>query len=314
MSSGRVGSYDSSRTAVSIQNLRPNVGSMNRCLISGAHLMRLLATVALPLLTQAFLCQAANAASEIPLSEVESVFTDLTEVNLTRVEYDSLGRMGDAYYVFEGRVWARWETDYPQAEHNFAKRLRQLTRLTPARLPTRRRLTDPDLGDFPLIFMSDVGYANFTTAEADALRAYLENGGFLWVDDFWGDAEWASLERFMREVLPGNRWREVPIDHPIFHTVFEMEEMPQIPAQSFAGWGPNTSEPPWVHRPPAGSLAHASMRGYFDDQGRLMVIGTHNTDIADGWEREAYGQFYFERFSTKSYRLGVNVYTYVLTH
>ena len=64
----------------------------------------------------------------------------------------------------------------------------------------------------------------------------------------------------------------------------------------------------------AGSLEQATMRGYFDDDGRLMVIGTHNTDVADGWEREAYGQWYFERFSSKSYRLGVNVYTYVLTH
>jgi hypothetical protein len=56
------------------------------------------------------------------------------------------------------------------------------------------------------------------------------------------------------------------------------------------------------------------MRGYFDEDGRLMVIGTHNTDIADGWEREAYGQWYFERFSTQSYRLAINVITYVMTH
>jgi len=276
--------------------------------------MRLVLIAALTLLTQALFALVANAASEIPSTIEVNVFTDLTEVNLTRVEYDSLGGRGREYYVFENRVWLRWETDYPQAEYNFAKRLRQLTRMNPAVSPTRRRLTDDDLGDFPLIFMSDVGYANFSTEEADALRAYLENGGFLWVDDFWGDAEWASLERFMRGVLPGNRWREISIDHPIFHTVFEMEEMPQIPARSFAsGWG-GTSEPPGAHKYPAGSLAHASMRGYFDDDGRLMVIGTHNTDVADGWERESYGSWYFERFSTKSYRLGVNVYTYVLTH
>ena len=56
------------------------------------------------------------------------------------------------------------------------------------------------------------------------------------------------------------------------------------------------------------------MRGWFDDAGRLMVIGTHNTDIADGWEREAYGDWYFERFSTRSYALGVNVIVYAMTH
>ena len=154
----------------------------------------------------------------------------------------------------------------------------------------------------------------FTEEEATAMRAYLENGGFLWVDDFWGNAEWAAFERFMRAVLPGHRWREVPIDHPIFHTVFEFDEMPQIPARSFAYRGSGTAEPAWFHRPPAGSLDVPQMRGYFDADGRLMVIGTHNTDIADGWEREAYGSWYFERFSTQSYRLGVNVLTYVLTH
>lgn len=276
--------------------------------------MRLFPIATLTLLMQMVYGLPVNAASGSSFSGEENVFIDLTEVNLTRVVYDSIGGWGEAYYRFEGRVWARWETDYPQAEHNFAKRLRQLTRLNPAALPARRRLTDPDLGDFPLIFMSDVGYANFSPEDADALRDYLKNGGFLWADDFWGDAEWASLERFMKVVLPGNRWREVPIDHPIFHTVFEMDEMPQIPARSFAGRGLQTSEPPWVHRYPAGSLEKATMRGYFDDDGRLMVIGTHNTDVADGWEREAYGQWYFERFSTKSYRLGVNVYTYVLTH
>ena len=115
-------------------------------------------------------------------------------------------------------------------------------------------------------------------------------------------------------MLPGSHWREVPLDHPIFHTVFEFDEMPQIPARSFAGRGGFTAEPAWFHRYPAGSLEHASMRGYFDDAGRLIAIGTHNTDVFDGWEREAYGSWYFERFSTQSYRLGVNVLTYVLTH
>jgi hypothetical protein len=239
---------------------------------------------------------------------------DLTVLNMARVEYDSFGGMGEAYYAFEGRVWARWETDYPQAESNFSRRLSQLSRVETKKTPVRRRLTDPDIGDFPFLFMSDPGYMRFSKDETSALRAYLANGGFLWVDDFWGDAEWASFERFMRQVLPDNHWREVPIEHPIFHMVFEHDEMPQIPARSFAGRGPSTVEPSWVHRPPAGSLARATMRGYFDAQDRLMVIGTHNTDIADGWEREDYGQWYFERFSTQSYRLGLNVLTYVLTH
>jgi hypothetical protein len=241
---------------------------------------------------------------------------DLTQFRVARVEYDSVGGWGQAYYQFEGRIWARWETDFPQAEQNFGRRLSELTRIVTASQPQRRRFTAPDLGDFPLLFMSDVGYMEYAPEEVKALRDYLANGGFLWVDDFWGEAEWASFERFMREVLPGNRWRVVDTTHPIFSTVFEIEEMPQIPASTFAGryYDDYTAEPQGAHRQPSGSLETPTMRGYFDDDGQLMVIGTHNTDIADGWEREAYGQWYFERFSTRSYRLGVNVITYVLTH
>jgi hypothetical protein len=241
--------------------------------------------------------------------------TDLSRLKVARVQYDSIGGMGQAYYQFEGRLWARWETDYPQAEQNLGRRLNELTRISADREPALRRLTAPDLGDFPLIFMSDVGYMRYSDDEVEALRTYLGNGGFLWADDFWGDAEWASFERFMRAVLPRTRWREVPASHPLFNVVFAIDGMPQIPARSFVDiHSLETAESPWAHRPPAGSLHTPMMRGYFDDDDRLMVIGTHNTDIADGWEREAYGQWYFERFSTQSYRLAVNVIPYVMTH
>ena len=63
-----------------------------------------------------------------------------------------------------GRIWERWETDFPQAEHNFVKRLGELTGVVASREPARRRLTDDDLGDSPLIFMSDVGYMRLTSA------------------------------------------------------------------------------------------------------------------------------------------------------
>ena len=239
--------------------------------------------------------------------------SDLTKFTPTRIEYDSIGGFGEAYYYYEGRRWERWETDFPQAEFNFAKRVAELTLVDAGRPPLRKRLTDADLGDSPLIFLSDVGYLTASTVEIEQLREYLANGGFLWADDFWGDAEWASFERMMREVLPGRRWEELPIDHPIFHTVFDIEEMPQIPARDFA-WRGTTVEPRGIHRYPQGSMQHPSIRAYLDDDGRVMAIGTHNTDIADGWEREAYGEWYFERFSTRSYRLGINIVVYALSH
>ena len=258
-------------------------------------------------------CAVAVLVGALALAEEASLGVDLTVFVPTRIEYDSVGGAGEAFYGYDGRVWERWETDFPQAEQNFAKRINQLTSVVASRQPARRKLTAPNLGDSPMIYMSDVGYMTLSAPEMRALRNYLHNGGFLWVDDFWGDAEWASFERAMTGVLPGRRWRVLPNEHPIFHTVFEIEEMPQIPARDFAHRA-STAEPTWVHRFPAGSLEVATIRAYADDDGRLMAIATHNTDIADGWERESYGEWYFERFSTQSYRVGINVIVYALTH
>ena len=122
---------------------------------------------------------------------------DLSRFTMARVRYDSVGGMGEAFYYFEGRVSARWETHFPQAEENFVERLAELTSIEMYAEPQVRRLTDPDLGDYPMLFMSDPGYLRFDEAESAAQGAYLRNGGFLWVDDFWGDAEWLSFERLM---------------------------------------------------------------------------------------------------------------------
>ena len=59
-------------------------------------------------------------------------------------------------------------------------------RLDAARQPDNVvvRLTDPLLSRCHMLFMEDVGTARFTDQEVEHLRAYLEKGGFLWVDDF----------------------------------------------------------------------------------------------------------------------------------
>jgi len=240
---------------------------------------------------------------------------DMSKLNMARIIYDSEGGMGEAYYAYDGRVWARWETDFPEGDDNFSHRLGQLTRIQVAKTASSRMLTAPDLGDFPLLYMSDPGYMVVSKEEKAAFARYLANGGFVWCDDFWGDAEWQQFADVMREVLPGREWRVLSADHPIFHTVFDLNEgMPQIPALPFASPGGSTAESPGAHKFPAGSLDTPEMRAWLDDDGRIMVLATHNTDVGDGWEREAYGEWYFETFSTKSYMVGVNVVIYAMTH
>ncbi|HEY5757027.1 MAG TPA: DUF4159 domain-containing protein [Steroidobacter sp.] len=239
---------------------------------------------------------------------------DMSRLNMARAIYDSEGGMGEAYYAYDGRVWARWETDFPEGDDNFSHRLTQLTRINVMPKAASRLLTAPDLGDFPMLYMSDPGYMVLTEEERAAFETYLKRGGFVWVDDFWGDAEWQQFANVMRTVLPNREWRVLTPDHPVFHTVFDLKEMPQIPALPFASPGGSTAESPGAHKFPAGSLDTPQMRAWLDDDGRIMVLATHNTDVGDGWEREAYGDWYFETFSTRSYMVGVNVVVYAMTH
>jgi len=232
--------------------------------------------------------------------------------SFVRVRYDSVGGYNEAFYDYDGRLWQRWETDHPQADENFAHRLEELTAIRTNPRSVTRRLTDPDLFSFPLLYLCDVGWMTLSRQEVEALREYLLRGGFLWADDFWGQGEWRNFEGIMRRVLPDVAWREIPPAHPILHTLFELDELPQIPARDFAEMGLR-HDPAEYHRPPAIGLERASLRGFFDASGRLLAVATYNTDIGDGWEREAYGQWFFERYSTVAYAAGANIVLYALT-
>ena len=45
-----------------------------------------------------------------------------------------------------------------------------------------------------------------------------------------------------------------------------------------------------------------------------MVVMTHNTDIADGWEERGNEEYYREFSVKKSYPLGINIVSYALRH
>ena len=226
----------------------------------------------------------------------EDVFT------FARVRYSSA-------YGGYGRRGGGWSTDYPDSEFNFSYRLHELTALETDPYGKIVELTDDALFDYPWLYLIEPGAMELNEAEVLALRKHLLNGGFLMVDDFWGSDALANLLENMERVFPDKRAVELPMDHDIFHCVYDLKQKPQIPSIHF-WWnsGGETSER-------GADSATPHYMGIFDDKGRMMVIICHNTDIGDGWEREGLDPEYFKQFSEKwSYPLGINILMYAMTH
>ena len=225
----------------------------------------------------------------------------------TRIRY----RSGKGGGHFDGGT--TWDQDAPDSDLNLSYRLQQMTSMHVDPNGRFIDLTDPELVNYPWIYIVEPGSLYFTDDEVVALRKYLKNGGFLMFDDFWGDSEWRNVEYYMRRVLPDRRFAEVPLEHPLYHCVFEIDKKGQVPNIT-TGLDSEQTGVPWESNHD-GDVKTVHHRAIFDSTGRLMVFATHNTDNGDGWEREGESDYYFHKFSEKiSYPLGINIIFYVMTH
>ena len=213
------------------------------------------------------------------------------------------------YSSYGGRAHlgnGKWATDYPDSDLNFSFRLQQLTTLKVDPHGKILELTDDQLFNHPFLYLIEPGHLVFDEAEIVALRKYLLNGGFLMVDDFWGEDEWENFRGELKRVFPDRDPLELPLEHEIFHCVYDLQQKPQIP--SIHAWMNGQTTERWDAPEP-------HYKALFDDRGRMMVIICHNTDLGDGWEREGIDRRYFHEFSEKwAYPMGINILTYAMTH
>ncbi|MCC6509658.1 MAG: DUF4159 domain-containing protein [Pirellulaceae bacterium] len=239
---------------------------------------------------------------DVPMWDVDKDFVRDT-FTFARVRYDShySGRGGD------------WATDYPDCDFNFSLRLQQLTALKVNPWPVIVSLTEDRIFDYPFLYMIEPGRLMFSDEEVVALRKYCLRGGFLMVDDFWGDDEYLNFYEQIKRVFPDREPQEVPLEHEIFHCVYDLKEKPQLPS-IHAAYESGGRIVTW--EPRSGSdTSIPYYKAIYDDNQRIMVFICHNTDLGDGWEREGENKWYFEEFSVKkAYPLGINIVTYAMTH
>ena len=208
-----------------------------------------------------------------------------------------------------------WNADWPRADINLSIRLSELTKTTISKDATGQpnhllvRLSDPQLFDCPFLAATEVGRAFISDEDAKTLRLYLEKGGFLWADDFWGSYAWDHWMAQLRKALPASEFpiADLPLEHPLLHQQFEIKEVPQIPNIGFYLGTGTTSE-----RGADSAVPH--LRGVTDAHGRMVVLMTHNTDLGDAFEREGDSPEYFAAMGPKGYALGINILIYALSH
>lgn len=197
-----------------------------------------------------------------------------------------------------------WAIDFPKSDRQFLFVLSRLLNVHAFPCENPVRLDDPELHRFPYLYMVEPGRTmSLSDAEATGLRNYLLKGGFLHVDDFWGSQEWAHFERELRRVFPDRPIVEIPMDHPIFHVGFKVEEVLTVPSIGNARRG--------VYHERDGYIPY--VLGVFDDRDRLMVVITWNSDLGDAWEWAEQPDYPRDR-SDYAFKLGVNFILYAMTH
>jgi len=149
-------------------------------------------------------------------------------------------------------------------------------------------LSDDELWNVPYLYMTGHGNVRWSDRDLATLRRYLLQGGFLHADDNYGMD--ASIRRELGRLFPDIPLVEVPLDHPIYHVVFDFPKgIPKIhqhdgkPAQGY---------------------------GLFLD-GRLAVYYSYQSDLGDGWE-----DFEVHRDPPEKHeaalRMGVNLFAYAV--
>ncbi len=233
------------------------------------------------------------------------------EFHFLRMEYTDLPQFqrGFGFRSRNGRGAGWWLQDWPDAEDHFTAGIERLTRVDTGD-PRHVSLLDEHLFDYPWIYATQTGYWNLSDAETARLREYLLRGGFLMVDDFWGEYEWEWFRQTLERVLPGRPITDINESDEVMHVLYDIREKDRtfIPGSRHLRRGPGGSIV--VVQPPGTAPA---WRGMYDDRNRMVVAVNFNTDVGDAWEF-ADVPYYPAAMTLLAYRYGINYIIYSMTH
>lgn len=211
-----------------------------------------------------------------------------------------------SYQTLPGGYWYRgqpaWSHGYPTSERNLMSIMSALTAVASNVDHTNTlSIDDEAIFKYPVLYLIEPSWWQMTDAEGKALRAFLDKGGFIIIDDFkteeWrGGRGWAQFADNMARVDRDARFVDLDVSHPIFHQFFDIQSLDIFPQAYNAG--------------------QPIFRGLFEDNDpskRLRMFVAYNTDISQFWEWSERGLRPMAQ-TNEAYKLGVNAVMYGLTH
>ncbi len=194
-----------------------------------------------------------------------------------------------------------WAVDFPKSDQQFMIVIKRLMHLNGYDWENPVSLADPALRKFPLIYMLEVGGMYLTDEEVEGLRGYMDAGGFVIVDDFWGQDEWDVFEFNFRRIYPDKPIVDITLDHPLYTAYYTIDHVEMTPAIG------NTFQRTECYG------CYTQVKGVYDDEGRLMMVINFNTDLGDAWEWAEDPSYPLET-STYAYEMGANMIVYAMSH
>lgn len=238
---------------------------------------------------------------------------EITEFIWLRGQYTNHGGANGGFGYRRRGGW--WDTDYPDSDENFLRGVQRYTNVdTNPRNHTYMQLTDPRLFEHIFLYMnwkrvpigSSYSGPNFSPEEIEVLREFMLRGGFVMVDDFWGQPHLDDMFMEMGKIWPDREIVKLDTTHEIFHIFFDIDQLAQVPGRmvtwDFGGFM-NLDDPSY---PP-------EVYAVLDDDGRVMMVANYNTDLGDGWEHTFY-EAYPTKYTNEAYKIGINFLIYAFSH
>jgi hypothetical protein len=218
---------------------------------------------------------------------------------VARIWYSGYFAFCSASAPYGDELSVGWGHDFPHPEENLAKMVNGLSTARAYGGANILRFDDPQLGKFPVAYLTEPGGWFPSATEAMGARNYLLKGGFLIIDDWRGPDATKNAMAALKAIFPALRPMPVPDDHAIFNSFFQIRNASSMLRNQNRGYGGN-----------------AEFVGIFennDPRRRLMVVCDVNEDVKDYWVWSATGRDPID-MSNEAYKIGINYLVYALTH